>query len=66
MSLECSECERDLRGGHGPGCQRFIDWLHSEADKTSDPQAGYVIMEAAEHIKIYNAAYDRLTKEDNN
>lgn len=23
MSLECSECERDLRGGHGPGCSRY-------------------------------------------
>lgn len=23
MSLECSECERDLRGGHDPGCSRY-------------------------------------------
>lgn len=22
MSLECSECERDLRGGHSGGCSR--------------------------------------------
>lgn len=22
MSLECSECERDLRGGHDPECSR--------------------------------------------
>lgn len=24
MSLECSECERDLRGGHDPECSRFV------------------------------------------
>jgi len=24
MSLECSECERDLRGGHDPSCSRYI------------------------------------------
>jgi hypothetical protein len=23
MSLECSECERDLRGGHDPSCSRY-------------------------------------------
>lgn len=23
MSIECSECERDLRGGHDPGCSRY-------------------------------------------
>ncbi len=23
MSLECSECERDLRGGHDEGCSRY-------------------------------------------
>ena len=23
MSIECSECERDLRGGHDPSCSRF-------------------------------------------
>ncbi len=23
MSLECSECERDLRGGHSPDCSRY-------------------------------------------
>jgi hypothetical protein len=23
MSIECSECERDLRGGHDPLCSRF-------------------------------------------
>ncbi len=24
MSLECSECERDLRGGHDPSCSRYV------------------------------------------
>jgi hypothetical protein len=23
MSLECSECEHDLRGGHAQGCSRY-------------------------------------------
>jgi len=23
MSIECSECERDLRGGHDPSCSRY-------------------------------------------
>ncbi len=27
MSLECSECERDLRGGHDPGCSRSPGWI---------------------------------------
>jgi hypothetical protein len=22
MSIECAECERDLRGGHDPSCSR--------------------------------------------
>jgi hypothetical protein len=25
MSVECSICERDLRGGHSPGCPRYRD-----------------------------------------
>lgn len=25
MSSECSECERDLRGGHSEDCSRYID-----------------------------------------
>lgn len=24
MSLECSECERDLRGGHAEDCSRYL------------------------------------------
>ena len=24
MSIECGECERDLRGGHDPSCSRYI------------------------------------------
>lgn len=23
MSIECGECERDLRGGHDPACSRY-------------------------------------------
>ena len=25
MSMECSECERDLRGGHAKDCSRYTD-----------------------------------------
>ena len=63
MSLECSECERDLRGGHGPGCSRFVDWLKREADKADKSgarEAASVIMEAASHIEEFNCVYDRL------
>lgn len=24
MSIECSECEQDLRGGHDPSCSRYV------------------------------------------
>jgi hypothetical protein len=24
VSLECSECEHDLRGGHDPSCSRYV------------------------------------------
>ena len=24
MSIECGECERDLRGGHDPSCSRYM------------------------------------------
>jgi len=24
VSIECSECERDLRGGHDPSCSRYV------------------------------------------
>ena len=30
MSLECSECERDLRGPHDPSCSRFDRTGHCE------------------------------------
>ncbi len=43
MSLECSECERDLRGGHGHDCSRhpvnIVDSLlskHVAARKAND------------------------------
>ena len=25
MSLECSECEMDLRAGHAEGCSRYVE-----------------------------------------
>lgn len=25
MSIECGECERDLRGGHASSCSRYVD-----------------------------------------
>ena len=44
MSLECSECERDLRGGHDPSCSRYVK-ANAEPDepiftlRASDPIA---------------------------
>ena len=35
VSLECSECERDLRGGHDEGCSRYDPKL---AACTCDPE----------------------------
>ena len=37
MSLECAECERDLRGGHDDDCglliyQEFRKWRGRESD----------------------------------
>ena len=37
MSIECSECERDLRGGHDESCSRYVrpcdQCLNSECDE---------------------------------
>jgi hypothetical protein len=42
MSLECSECERDLRGGHDPTCSRYRqscdscgEWVKDFANRTT-------------------------------
>jgi hypothetical protein len=46
MSIECPECERDLRGGHDPGCSRaskrpkWLDgWLDYPHGSLSEKQA---------------------------
>lgn len=40
MSLECSECERDLRGGHDKRCSRYVkpcdECLRTECDEECD------------------------------
>lgn len=45
MSIECGECEHDLRGGHAPGCSRYVQHAPTcqllddeEAECTCDPQ----------------------------
>jgi len=35
MSLECSECERDLRGGHDKSCSH---WTPEQELCTCDPE----------------------------
>lgn len=35
MSVECSECEHDLRGGHAPGCSHYDSRLEK---CTCDPE----------------------------
>ncbi len=32
MSLECGECERDLRGGHDSTCSRYARYLCPACD----------------------------------
>lgn len=37
MSLECGECERDLRGGHDPSCSRYVK---------HDPSCAFLLRES--------------------
>lgn len=44
MSIECGECERDLRGGHADDCSRKLrlpgdSWEAVEELRESDPVA---------------------------
>ncbi len=36
MSVECSECERDARGGHDPSCSRYRDPRDVVCEATSN------------------------------
>ena len=36
MSIECSECERDLRGGHDESCSRYRDPRNAVCEAASD------------------------------
>ena len=36
MSIECSECERDARGGHDPSCSRYRDPRDAVCEAVSD------------------------------
>ena len=40
MSIECGECEHDLRGGHDPSCSRYVkpcdECLREECDEECD------------------------------
>lgn len=33
MSVECAECERDLRGGHNADCSRRCQAMHSDGSQ---------------------------------
>ena len=30
MSIECGECEHDLRGGHSPDCSRYVPFREDD------------------------------------
>lgn len=48
MSLECSECEHDLRGGHDPSCSRYRDRRDAVCEAASDYMLGLGNREFAE------------------
>lgn len=50
MSIECGECERDLRGGHADDCPRRYRWISKQiATYLNDWATSYQVTEA-EHI----------------
>lgn len=60
MSLECSECERDVRGSHDPSCSRYdvADEIRDAVDDGS-PESG-VLERAATEIARLRADVERL------
>lgn len=67
MSLECSECERDLRGGHDPECSRhpvkMIDNLINEcvlASMQNDLERAQEAREKA--LKVVSRLYASATE----
>jgi hypothetical protein len=50
MSVECSECERDLRGGHDPSCSRY-DRAAADEARASDERWETVFVEIAEMLE---------------
>ena len=54
MSLECSECEHDLRGGHDPNCSRapvMLDVSLLTDDEVWDLGREFYGMEAAKELR---------------
>jgi hypothetical protein len=74
MSIECGECERDLRGGHAPGCSRSRETKLLEAMRAALVAALPVLEEAAEtsmygHYtggdpRLFSPAEDECTPEE--
>lgn len=51
MSIECGECEHDIRGGHDPSCSRYLDQCVGELhDVATTIQADDEGLET-EHVK---------------
>jgi hypothetical protein len=59
MSLECSECERDLRGGHDPECSRYEDPRDAVCEKASD----YLLALGTPEFARLNGGTEKLLQE---
>jgi hypothetical protein len=66
MSMECGECERDLRGGHDISCSRYnlkagvayamLKAIGQRVDEEEGvpPEALKMAIAAIDHIRLYN------------
>lgn len=62
MSIECGECERDIRGGHAETCSRYLDQCAGELhDVATTIQADNDGLET-EHVKAIREAIRYLER----
>ena len=58
MSVECSECERDLRGGHDPECSRYRD----PRDEVCEAANDYLLGLSSTEFANLNGGTDKLLR----
>lgn len=73
MSMECGECERDLRGGHDISCSRYnlergvaevmtrSVGIEPDDDFPMDPRWLAAAKAAIEHVRAYDACRPSLS-----